>query len=420
MRASVIYPTLGMLAVLTMGSMANFTVAVVAPEAAPDIGVRATYIGMFTSIVYVLAMVSGTLTGAFIHRYGAIRVCQFTMLMAAAGMVSIAFASPLLAVLSAIFLGFAYGPFNPASAHVLIGLSTPRWRPLIFSLKQTGVPLGGALAGALVPVLVLTYGWKGATLAVGVVALVVIFLVQPLRSTFDADRKPDWPLASASVMTPLRLVFTDPMLRRYLAVGFAYSGTQVSIGAFFVVYLAEAVDMSLVEAGVLFVFVQAGGILGRIVWALILQRGVSTRVLLAGLGLLTAVGLVAMASVTSMWPRAVIATFGFVLGTSSFGWVGIYLAEIASLAPEGKVGDATGGTQFVSFAGVVTIPPCFGALINVTGSYAAAFLAIALLATATSIYLMRLPTSRIKSGEDTAQITRGAGSSAARSVKDER
>jgi hypothetical protein len=55
-----------------------------------------------------------------------------------------------------------------------------------------------------------------------------------------------------------------------------------------------------------------------------------------------------------------------------------------------------------------------------TGSYAAAFIAIALLATATSIYLMRLPRSRMKSGEDTAQITRSADSSANMSVKEER
>ena len=416
MKASVIYPTVGMLAVLTMGSMANFTVAVVAPVAAPDIGVPATYIGMFTSIVYMLAMISGTLTGTFIHRYGAIRVCQFTMLMAATGMLSIALASPVLAVLSAICLGLAYGPFNPASAHVLIGVSTPRWRPLIFSVKQTGVPLGGALAGALVPVLALAYGWKGASLAVGVMALAVMFGVQALRPTFDADRKPGWPLASASVMAPLRLVFTDPMLRRYLAVGFAYSGTQVSIGAFFVVYLADAVGMSLVEAGVLFVFVQVGGILGRIVWALLLQRGISTRVMLAALGLLTAVGLVAMASVTSAWPRPLIAALGFVLGTSSFGWVGIYLSEISSLAPEGKVGDATGGTQFVSFAGVVTVPPCFGALVNLTGSYVAAFVAIAVLATLTCVYLLRAgrPARRPPLAEptrpDSASAKNGTGS----------
>ncbi|MFQ5936437.1 MAG: MFS transporter [Acidiferrobacterales bacterium] len=388
MQPNVVLTTLAMLAVLTMGSMANFTVAVIAPEAAPDIGVPATYIGLFTSIVYFVAMVSGTLTGTFIFRYGAIRVCQFTMLMAASGMAAITFASPLFAVIAAILLGLAYGPYNPASAHVLVGLSTPRWRPLIFSAKQTGVPLGGALAGAVVPLLILGYGWEGAALIVGVVALVVMMAVQPLRRTFDADRRPNWPLASASMIKPLRLVFTDPMLRRYLMVGFAYSGTQVSIGAFFVVYLAQAVNMSLVEAGVLFAFVQAGGILGRIVWALIAERFISTRTLLVWLGLLTAVSLVVTATVTSAWPRAVIAALGFVLGTSSFGWVGIYLYEIARLAPEGKAGEATGGTQFVSFSGVVIMPPCFGALVNLTGSYTIAFSAISVLMAATCSHLL--------------------------------
>jgi hypothetical protein len=31
-------------------------------------------------------------------------------------------------------------------------------------LKQTGVPLGGALAGALVPTFVVLWGWRGAAI----------------------------------------------------------------------------------------------------------------------------------------------------------------------------------------------------------------------------------------------------------------
>lgn len=392
MRGLVIFPTLGMLAVLTMGSMAQFTVVVVAPEAAPDIGVKATYIGVFTSIVYVFAMLSGTVTGAFISRYGAIRVCQFTMLSAAAGMATIATASPLTAIVSAVLLGLAYGPFNPASAHVLAGVSTPRRRPLIFSIKQTGVPLGGALAGAVVPLLVVLLGWQGAALTVSVAALVVMAVVQPLRRRFDTEHKPGWPLASASVIAPLRLVLADHALRKFSIAGFAYAGCQVSVGAFFVVYLAQALGMSLIEAGLVFAFVQGGGIFGRVFWGIIADRWFSTRVLLAGLGLLIAACLVATAGFTVEWPRTVITAIGFILGASSFGWVGIYLSEIAKLAPGGKAGEATGGTQFISFGGVVVVPPCFGALVNLTNSYTVAFLSIAALAMSTGFYLMSAAT----------------------------
>ncbi|MFQ6024473.1 MAG: MFS transporter, partial [Acidiferrobacterales bacterium] len=384
----------------------NFTVAVVAPEAAPDIGVAATYIGVFTSIVYIFAMLSGTVTGTFMFRYGAVRVCQFTMLAAAAGMVAIALASPFTAVVSAILLGLAYGTFNPASAHVLNKISTNRSRPIIFSIKQTGVPLGGGLAGLMVPLLTVMFGWQVAASTVGVVALVVMVLVQPLRSTFDADRKPNWSLRSASVIAPLRLVLGDRLLRKFSIAGFAYSGCQVSVGAFFVVYLAHALAMSLVQAGLVFAYVQTGGIFGRILWGIIADRWLSTRMLLVGLGLLIAVCLVATASFTPGWPLAVIMAVGFVLGASSFGWVGIYLSEIAKLAPEGKVGEATGGTQFIYFGGVVVVPPCFGALVNLTGSYTFAFFVIAALAMVNSFYLMGASSEAIVSAtEDKVEST---------------
>lgn len=388
MYGPVIFPTLAMLAVLTMGSMANFTVAVIAPVAAPDIGVPATYIGVFTSVVYIFAMLTGTITGTFIIRYGPVRVCQLTLVFAAAGMLAITFASPLMAVVSAILLGFAYGPFNPASAHVLAGISTARTQPLIFSVKQTGVPLGGALAGAVLPVLVVLLGWKGAVLVVAVIAVGVMLIQQPIRSRFDGDCKPSWPLGSASVIAPLRLVLSDPRLRKMSIAGFSYAGCQVSIGAFFVVYLAEALEMSLIEAGLIFAFVQAGGILGRVFLGAIAERWLSTQALLAGMGLLIAACLLATASFTSAWPSMAIMSIAFVLGVSGFGWVGIYLSEIAKLAPEGKVGEATGGVQFIYFSGVVVVPPCFGALVNITGSYTVAFVAIAALASLNGLYLI--------------------------------
>jgi MFS family permease len=389
MRADVVFPTLAMLAVLTIGSMAQFAVAVVAPEAAPDIGVDATYIGVFTTIVYVFAMLSGATTGAFVGRYGAIRVCQFTMLTAAAAMSVFALATPVAAMVSAVLLGCAYGPFNPASAHVLAGVSTPQWRPLVFSIKQAGVPLGGMLAGLVVPLLAIRFRWEVGLLAVASVALVVMIMLQPSRRDFDADRKPGRLFASLSVLTPLRLVFGDRILRRFAITGFAYAGCQVSVGAFYVVYLVAALEMPLVKAGLMFAFLQFGAVFGRVFWGVVAERIVSTRTLLVCLGGLSAVCLGITAALTPAWPLAIVMVLGFVLGASSFGWVGIFLSEIAHLAPEGKASEATGGVQFVYFGGVVVVPPCFGAIINLTGSYTIAFLTIAGLATGAAIYLMQ-------------------------------
>ena len=60
---------------------------------------------------------------------------------------------------------------------------------------------------------------------------------------------------------------------------------------------------------------------------------------------------------------------------------------VASRAPEGAIGQATGAVQFVMFAGVVVVPPGFGVLVALTHSYATAFLAVAAVAMGTGLYL---------------------------------
>jgi MFS family permease len=387
----VLFPTIVMLAVLTVAAMSTHSVSVLAPEAAPAIGVAATYIGAFVSITFASAMFSGAVTGTFVSRYGAIRVCQVSVLAAAVGMGALALASVPMAVLSAVLLGVAHGPFNPASAHVLIKVSTPQWRPLVFSIKQSGVPIGGALAGALAPSLVIFIGWQGAALAVGVLALVVLVLLQPLRRTFDADRNPGHRLSSISVMMPLRLVFSHRGLRPLALSAFAYAGCQLSVGGFFVVYLTDAVGIPLVRAGLVFALLQLAGVCGRVLLGAVAGRLVPARRILVILGLLIASGLVMMAVITPQWSLVFIIAVAVVLGASSLGWNGVNLSEIASRAPEGKISEATGGVQFVMFAGIVVIPPLFGMTVNLTESYAIAFLLLALLAVIGSLYLAGTP-----------------------------
>ncbi len=78
-----------------------------------------------------------------------------------------------------------------------------------------------------------------------------------------------------------------------------------------------------------------------------------------------------------------------VLGASTLGWNGVSLSEIAARAPADRISEATGGVQFVMFAGIVVVPPLFGVMVNLTESYAIAFLLLALLAIVGSFYLLR-------------------------------
>jgi MFS family permease len=380
-----------MLAVLTTSSMAVTVVAVLAPEAAPQIGVDATRIGSYTAIVYVFATLSGAVTGPMVDRYGPIRVCQLTMLLAALAMLCFTGATIAWALASAVVLGCAYGPFNPASAHVLWRLSTPRWRPLVFSIKQTGVPLGGALTGALIPAIVLWSDWKTAALTVGAVALVMMVLLQPLRAGMDSDRRRPLKLDMRRLVEPVRLALTDARLRGYTLAAFAYAGCQLSVMSFMVVFLTREVDMSLVLAGTVFACLQVGGFAGRLFWGGIAARLGAPRAVLVIIGLVAALCLVITPFMSSDWPLLGVIALAALLGATALGWNGVMLSEVATHAPEGLEVDATAGMQVVMFGGITVIPPLFGYLVMRSEGFTAAFLTVAALAVAGALLVSRTP-----------------------------
>src|SRR5262249_13609041 len=121
-----------------------------------------------------------------IVRLGAVRICQAALLMAAIGLAVNAIAIVATTVIAVIFIGAAQGPINPASAHVLAQRVSRAWFGTVFSLKQTGVPIGLALAGIIFPFLLSLIGWRGASLAAAGAAVVAALVVELLRKSLDA------------------------------------------------------------------------------------------------------------------------------------------------------------------------------------------------------------------------------------------
>ena len=70
-----------MLAIQSFGTICSFSGAVVAVQAAVDLGVKSTSIGIYTAVIYVTGMLSGLIAGSFLARYGVIRTCQVALLV---------------------------------------------------------------------------------------------------------------------------------------------------------------------------------------------------------------------------------------------------------------------------------------------------------------------------------------------------
>ena len=382
--------TLAMMLTMAVGSSSILAVAVSAPDSAPDIGWRATYVGLFTGSVYFVAMFSGSFCPGFIVKYGPVRVLQVTALFAIAGLTMFTFATPMTTVVCAILLGIAYGPINPANAPVLLAITTPGNRAFMFSIKQSGVTVGGAISALIVPMVAAWYGWQAGIIAVAMLGVVTLMILHPLRNRFDSDRSNisvAWSIST--VIGPVLQIMKIPLLRGFAMVGFTYAGVQISVASFFVVYLVEQ-GFTLVEAGVCFLFVNVGGIIGRIAWGGLSDKWLTPKYTLTVIGIVSALSLCGMFLVSDDWHRFILYVFSFILGSSTHGWNGVFLSEVANQAPEGEAHNWTGGVQFLIYGGVAVLPPAFGLIIVGTSGYTIPFFLIALCALLAAISLLWL------------------------------
>ena len=137
-----------------------YGIAVIAPVAAPDLGLNPNSVGFLASTVYLLAMLTGLGSQAAIQRWGPTRTFQYLIACTAFGCLSLMVAQPLLAFVGAALVGIGTGPMTPTGSFVLSRVTAPLWRPFVFSLKQCATPVGGMIAGALLPPLALLYDWR--------------------------------------------------------------------------------------------------------------------------------------------------------------------------------------------------------------------------------------------------------------------
>jgi MFS family permease len=369
------------LAIQLYTSLAATATSVLAPMIAGDLALSPTLVGVFVGLIYAGSMVGSLASGGFVLRFGAIRVSQVCVLLCAAGIAIVALVAPAssmqfgLLVLAPLVLGLGYGPITPASSHVLIRTAPPSRMALTFSIKQTGVPAGAALAGATLPGLALAAGWRATYLAVVALGIVIAAIAQATRAGLDADREPRRPISIGAAFAPLKLVFGTPALTELAFTGFVYAATQVCLASFLVVYMTETLAFSIVAAGLALTVANVGGIVGRIGWGAVADRWVKPRVLLGAIGIAAGACAYATAAFGVAWPGTATMAVCAVFGATAIGWNGVQLAEVARNAPAGQAGTVTGASGFVTFAGVVLGPPAFALLATLTGSYRVGFAA---------------------------------------------
>ena len=372
---------------LVAGSL--FAVPTVAPAIAADLGVEAaTLVGVYMAGIFGLGIFSSPIGGDLVMRLGALRMSQLCLIACGVALALASSGSWWMFIPAALVLGCGFAPETPASSHLLMRIAPPARRGLIFSLKQTGNQIGGVAGALALPALVPLIGWRGGLLAASCLCLIAAVLLIPLRRTWETPVEPQAGTLFGRYGKALNLIREDARMRRLALASSAYSAMQISLNAFLISFCVVERGMDLPAAGLALAVAQIAGLAGRVLWGVVGDRLAGhTWTVLGVLGLVMAV--VAVATVAVVWPFPVLAALCFVFGFTASGWNGLFLAEVARLAPAGRVGESTGAVLIASYAGLVVGPILFGLLVAWSGSYVPGFLAAAVACLAGGAMLVR-------------------------------
>jgi predicted MFS family arabinose efflux permease len=355
--------------VLCSGGM--LLVPTLAPQVAAAFGIPTGWVGLQVSLLYGVAMLASLQSAVLARRLGGCRASQMAMALVMGGCALALIGTPLALLATTLLLGLAYGLTSPAAAELLSRFTPPERRNLVYSIKQTGVPLGGVLAGLMAPPLAAIWNWQAAFLAVGAACLATLLLLQPRRSRWDASRDASVRMQGAGSLGVLRRY---PAMRWLGATGFCLSAAQLSLLSFAVAYMVEELLLSLVLAGAVVSLVHVAGVTGRLVWGALADRLGGSLPVLFGLAGVIAVIFFLLAVLGTAVPTWVTLTLMVLAGGTAVAWNGVYLGEVARRCEPGEVGEATAAVLVLTYMGVLVGPALFSLIVWLTDSYAVGFL----------------------------------------------
>jgi len=386
------------LAVQALASVALTALSVLAPVVAADLSLPARNVGWLVSLAYLTAMVSGLYGGWLSLQHGPVRVSQWAAAAFAASLALFAAGGVPWLLAGAVVVGVGYGLPNPSSAEILSRHAPAQRRGLFFSIKQTGVPLGVALAGAAFPWLTALAGWRVALLATALPTLAIALAIGASRRALEGGTRAapiarDQPaladMLRQRLLAPIRDVLAFAPTRRLALTSLVYALVQVCFLTFLVSLLTLEHGYPLAVSAAVLSASQAVAVVCRVGWGHVSDRWVDPTRLLGLLGLTMAAGvaLLGLAPAPASWAWL----FGCALmcAATAVAWNGVYFADLARHVPAARMAQVTGATQVMTFCGGMVGPAIFAGAVGIAGSYATVFVALSIAPALTGVALLR-------------------------------
>lgn len=337
-----------------------------------SIGVSAAVAGLMVS-----SFTFGRIFGSYAAGVAADRLGERRVLVAGGvatgGLVVLAVTAPLPALIVLLIVaGVTSAASTPAGGRLVL-VSFPRnRRGLALGVRQTGIPIGGLVAAALLPWIAHLTSWRW-SLAVG--GLITAVTVIPLVLSGLGDREQEGRELRPTGPSPAR----DRNIRLLTLWGCLLVSGQYALIAFLALDLRQGAGLTLATASLLVAVAQAAGIVGRIAWGAWSDRTLAygRKPLLLVLTAVALTGVLLLLAAPRSAPLAVLVVVAAIAGVALIGFQGLWVTMITEMAGPARAGTATGfGITFIATA-IAVSPPLYGLVADIAGTYRAIWVALA-------------------------------------------
>jgi MFS family permease len=346
-----------------------------------DLRLSATEVGLLVSLFNLGRMVGSIPWGRAVDSQGTRRV----LVLGGGGLAlfaTVTSLSPDPLIGPCLFVaGLFAASVSPAGIRLLMSHFEPARHSVVLGLRQTAIPVGGALAAFTLPALALAVDWRFAIAMAGLgvlIASIPVICVAPARASVARDR----PRQARRWRQDLER-FSAAGAARVTGWGMVLVAAQYGVVTYGIILLEDRFGMRAATAALLVGGTQLAGASGRVGWVMLGNRVFEGRPekTMCALTLVGALGIAILVALPSS-ASAVAITGAFLLtGVAVTGWPGLYVSFISTRAHTDHVGATVGlGLTFINLA-ALTGPPVLGLLVDHAGGHRAAWgtLAAALL-----------------------------------------
>lgn len=353
-----------------------------------------TQTALLVSAINIGPMISMMFLGKAIDQYGERWILGISSLL-----LGITMGAPLLTqhyvflLLILMIVGVWYGASQPGGSKAIVHWFPIKERGLAMGIRQTGIPLGGAIAAACIPGISVHYGVSMAiTVQVGLAVISGLIFLLIYR---DAEQTEDIKVQKETNQANWKFILCNQALYPVFFVGMLLVSVQVILVTHFMGFLMKNLQISLTKAGLYLAVVQVSGMLGRVIMAWMSDRllqGNRIRPLVFCIGM-TIGSILSLLWLNEHVPSWVMIGISILLGFFSMGWYSLYMVYISENAPNNQVAYTVSMGLTLNQAAIVVSPILFGMMVDWKGSYSIAWSTLMVTIILGGLMLLKLPST---------------------------